>query len=83
MAPHTAYAPSTLGGATSGLIEGVNTPEAVIRHFKNTLRYIDGRKDGANEQTNEEVMRLYADVDVTGVLLKLGAGPNALGTPRR
>ncbi|GAA5956842.1 hypothetical protein JCM8115_003839 [Rhodotorula mucilaginosa] len=83
MAPHTAYAPSTLGGATSGLIEGVNTPEAVIRHFKNTLRYIDGRKDGANEQTNEEVMRLYADVDVTGVLLKLGAGPNDVGAPRR
>ncbi|KWU43823.1 vacuolar protein sorting-associated protein 35 [Rhodotorula sp. JG-1b] len=83
MAPHTAYAPSTLGGATSGLIEGVNTPEAVIRHFKNTLRYIDGRKDGANEQTNEEVMRLYADVDVTGVLLKLGAGPNHVGAPRR
>lgn len=82
MAPHTAYAPSTLGGATSGLIEGVNTPEAVIRHFKNTLRYIDGRKDGANEQTNEEVMRLYADVDVTGVLLKLGAGPNDLSTRR-
>ncbi|GAA5990386.1 hypothetical protein JCM10908_007348 [Rhodotorula pacifica] len=83
IAPHTAYAPSTLGGATSGLIEGVNTPEAVIRHFKNTLRYIDGRKDGANEQTNEEVMRLYADVDVTGVLLKLGAGPNDPGAQRR
>ncbi|GAA5862097.1 hypothetical protein JCM3774_006174 [Rhodotorula dairenensis] len=81
--PHTAYAPSTVGGATSGLIEGVNTPEAVVRHFKNTLRYIDGRKDGANEQTNEEVMRLYADVDVTGVLLKLGAGPNDQAAQRR
>ncbi|BGO95275.1 hypothetical protein NBRC10512_003038 [Rhodotorula toruloides] len=75
-APHTTYAPSTLGGATSGLIEGVNTPEAVTRHFRNTLLYINGRKDGANEQTTEEVTRLYQDVDVTGVLLKYGAGPN-------
>lgn len=75
-APHAAYAPSTVGGATSGLIEGVNTPEAVMRHFRNTLRYIEGRKDGANEQTNEEVMRLYSGVDVTGTLLKLGAGPS-------
>lgn len=75
-APHTTYAPSTLGGATSGLIEGVNTPEAVTRHFRNTLLYINGRKDGANEQTTEEVMRLYQDVDVTGVLLKYGASPN-------
>ncbi|GAA5895712.1 hypothetical protein JCM6882_000376, partial [Rhodosporidiobolus microsporus] len=65
-------APSTSGGATSGLIEGVDNAEAVVRHFRNTLRYIAGRKDGENEQTTEEVMRLYADVDVAGPLLKVG-----------
>lgn len=73
-APHTAYAPSTVGGATSGLIEGVNTPEAVARHFGATLRYVQSRKDGANEATTEDIMRLYEDVDVAGVLLKLGQG---------
>ncbi|GAA6009377.1 retromer subunit VPS35 [Rhodotorula paludigena] len=72
-APHPAYAPSTLGGATSGLIEGVNTPEAVVRHFVNSLRFIAGRKDGRNEHTTEEIMRLYADVEVQGTLLKYGA----------
>lgn len=36
----------TSGSATSGLIEGVNTAEAVTRHFKNTLNYIQGRKEG-------------------------------------
>ncbi|GAA5980497.1 hypothetical protein JCM11641_003413 [Rhodosporidiobolus odoratus] len=65
-------APSTLGGATSGLIEGVNSAEAVVKHFRNTLRYIAGRKDGENEQTTEEVMRLYQEVDVAGPLLKVG-----------
>ncbi|GAA6036266.1 hypothetical protein JCM8097_006867 [Rhodosporidiobolus ruineniae] len=65
-------APSLHGGATSGLIEGSDTPLAVLLHFRNTLRYIAGRKDGANEQTNEELMRLYEDVDVAGVLLKVG-----------
>jgi len=78
-APHTAYAPSTIGGATSGLIEGVNTPEAVARHFLATLRYIHSRKDGANEATTEDIMRLYEDVDVAGVLLKLG---QAQGEPQ-
>ncbi|BGP19843.1 hypothetical protein JCM10213_003152 [Rhodosporidiobolus nylandii] len=65
-------APSTSGGATSGLIEGVDSADAVVRHFRNTLRYIAGRKDGENEQTTEEIMRLYQDVDVTGPLLKVG-----------
>ncbi|GAA6014446.1 hypothetical protein JCM10207_001609 [Rhodosporidiobolus poonsookiae] len=69
--PFPLTAPSYQGGATSGLIEGVDTPLAVVRHFANSLRYIAGRKDGANDQTTEEVMRLYADVEVQGVLLKV------------
>ncbi|GAA6053750.1 hypothetical protein JCM3770_005099 [Rhodotorula araucariae] len=73
-ASSTAYAPSTLGGATSGLVEGVHTPGAVATHFANSLRYIQSRKDGNNEGTTEDAMRLYADVDVAGVLLKLSQG---------
>lgn len=42
--------PST-GAATSGLIEGVNTAEAVVRHFKNTLNYIQSRKEGGGGAT--------------------------------
>ncbi|BGP43232.1 retromer complex subunit Vps35 [Rhodotorula kratochvilovae] len=77
----TAYAPSTLGGATSGLIEGVHTPAAVVCHFRNSLLYIQSRKDGNNEGTNEDVMRLYADVDVAGVLLKLSQGGGQAQAP--
>ncbi|GAA5880935.1 hypothetical protein JCM1840_002101 [Sporobolomyces johnsonii] len=64
--------PPSASGATSGLIEGINTPEAVVRHLRNTLVYIHGRKDGNNDATTEEVMRLYADVDVAGALLRVG-----------
>lgn len=40
----------TSGSATSGLIEGVATAEAVMRHFKNTLLYIQARKDGVRHE---------------------------------
>ncbi|KAK4049997.1 retromer complex subunit Vps35 [Microbotryomycetes sp. JL201] len=36
----------TSGSATSGLIEGVSTADAVVRHFRNTLLYIQARKNG-------------------------------------
>ncbi|GAA5849350.1 hypothetical protein JCM3766R1_005324 [Sporobolomyces carnicolor] len=93
--------PPATSGATSGLIEGLNTPEAVLRHFKNSLLYIQGRKLGRGaglEQQHqssssgsaqtpsaggagggggemEQIQRLYRDVEVQGVLLKLGVGP--------
>lgn len=105
-------APSTSGGATSGLIEGSNTRESVLNHFRNSLLYIQGRKlgrgnglpptsttnslsssseeDGDHELEGgmtsrggggggrgemEQIQRLYRDVDVQGVLLKLGVNP--------
>ncbi|GAA6060803.1 hypothetical protein JCM10212_000576 [Sporobolomyces blumeae] len=87
--------PTSTSGATSGLIEGLNTPEAVLRHFKNTLVYIHGRKagrgasaatagagsahaaadgglGGAAASEAEQIQSLYRDVEVQGVLLKLG-----------
>jgi vacuolar protein sorting-associated protein 35 len=55
--------------APAGLLDGVQTPDMIARHFRNTLLYITQRKslaeDGkANERWNE--------VDVVGALLKLG-----------
>jgi len=66
-----------------------------LRHFKNSLLYIQGRKQGrgnlassigasggsgsgsgaeAEREQAEGIQRLYRDVEVQGVLLKLGAG---------
>ncbi|KAG9091386.1 Vacuolar protein sorting-associated protein 35 [Ceratobasidium sp. UAMH 11750] len=48
-----------------GLVEGVHTPDMILRHFKRTLLYIQARKD--------EGELAWAPVDgVTGALLKLG-----------
>ncbi|GAA6007594.1 hypothetical protein JCM11491_004219 [Sporobolomyces phaffii] len=85
--------PPATSGATSGLIEGLNTRDAVERHFKNSLLYIHGRKLGRGTGIDlssstssgggaaagggggemEQIQRLYRDVEVQGVLLKLGA----------
>ncbi|GAA5960942.1 hypothetical protein JCM3765_007549 [Sporobolomyces pararoseus] len=99
-------APSTSGGATSGLIEVFGNPrESVLNHFKNSLLYIQGRKlgrgqglptstlserqgegddhegeglmtssgaGGAGGGEMEQIQRLYREVEVQGVLLKLG-----------
>ncbi|KAI0027584.1 vacuolar protein sorting-associated protein 35 [Vararia minispora EC-137] len=55
--------------APPGLLEGVQIPDMIVRHFCNTLAYIAQKKalaeDGkANERWN--------DVDVVGALLKMG-----------
>lgn len=75
-----------MAGATSGLIEGVNTAEAVVKHFQNTLLYIQGRKEGAQHTEGEnnaaaagggggeawkDQVTLFEGVDVAGPLLKL------------
>lgn len=76
------------------MIEGLNHPEAVLKHFKNSLLYIQGRKLGRGNVPEfavaaaavttdvaggggaggemEQIQRLYRDVEVQGVLLKLG-----------
>jgi vacuolar protein sorting-associated protein 35 len=67
--------PTNGGGATSGLIEGINTAEAVIGHFRNILLYIQSRKEGLNHEGDgasmNETVLLFKDVDVAGPLLKL------------
>ncbi|EGN92708.1 hypothetical protein SERLA73DRAFT_117008 [Serpula lacrymans var. lacrymans S7.3] len=52
--------------APPGLIEGVQTPEMITRHFRNTLYYIQTKKN-SNEAR-------WDNVDVVGALLKMGIG---------
>ncbi|ORY72896.1 vacuolar protein sorting-associated protein 35 [Leucosporidium creatinivorum] len=47
---HSTDVHPSAGSATSGLIEGVNTAEAVIGHFRNTLNYIQARKEGVSHE---------------------------------
>ncbi|KAG5634562.1 hypothetical protein H0H81_001525 [Sphagnurus paluster] len=59
--------------APPGLIEGVQTPEMITRHFRNTLAYIQRRKN-ASFDGNASVDTRWDDVDVVGALLKMGIG---------
>lgn len=59
--------------APPGLIEGVQTPEMITRHFRNTLGYINRRKNAAADGTGAVDSR-WDDVDVVGALLKMGIG---------
>ena len=58
--------------APPGLLEGVQTPEMITRHFRNTLSYIQGKKATASEAVNGESGSRWDDVDIVGALLKLG-----------
>ncbi|KAF8185072.1 vacuolar protein sorting-associated protein 35 [Mycena galopus ATCC 62051] len=55
--------------APPGLIEGVQTPEMITRHFRNTLYYIQRRK---NAVAGGGVDSRWDEVDVVGALLKMG-----------
>ncbi|KAF8170364.1 vacuolar protein sorting-associated protein 35 [Pholiota molesta] len=57
--------------APPGLIEGVQTPEMITKHFRNTLIYIQRRKHAASEGTDAVDSR-WDEVDVVGALLKMG-----------
>jgi len=60
--------------APPGLIEGVQTPEMITRHFRNTLTYIQRRKNAFYDGGNTPVDTRWDDVDVVGALLKMGIG---------
>ncbi|KAF9482385.1 vacuolar protein sorting-associated protein 35 [Pholiota conissans] len=57
--------------APPGLIEGVQTPDMITKHFRNTLVYIQRRKLAVAEGTGSVDSR-WAEVDVVGALLKMG-----------
>lgn len=54
--------------APPGLLEGVQTPEMITRHFRNTLLYIQSKKAAATEDSGSR----WADVEVVGAFLKMG-----------
>ncbi|KAH8101470.1 vacuolar protein sorting-associated protein 35 [Cristinia sonorae] len=53
--------------APPGLLEGVQTPEMITRHFRNTLHNIQTKKNAAGESGSR-----WDDVDIVGALLKMG-----------
>ncbi|KAI0063085.1 vacuolar protein sorting-associated protein 35 [Artomyces pyxidatus] len=57
--------------APAGLLEGVQTPEMITRHFRNTLVYIQTKKTAAEEGSANE---RWGDVDIVGAQLKMGLG---------
>ncbi|THV01238.1 vacuolar protein sorting-associated protein 35 [Dendrothele bispora CBS 962.96] len=59
--------------APPGLIEGVQTPEMITRHFRNTLYYIQRRKNAAAEGSSPNDSR-WDEVEVVGAMLKMGIG---------
>ncbi|KAJ3524791.1 hypothetical protein NMY22_g10851 [Coprinellus aureogranulatus] len=65
--------------APPGLLEGVQTPEMITRHFRNTLVHIQAKKNAAAEAAESgaglsEVERRWEEVDVVGAMLKMGIG---------
>ncbi|PCH33169.1 vacuolar protein sorting-associated protein 35 [Wolfiporia cocos MD-104 SS10] len=58
--------------APPGLLDGVQTPEMITRHFRNTLIHIQSRKTAAAE--NPIAAARWDDVDVVGAMLKMGIG---------
>ena len=64
--------------APPGLLEGVQTPEMITRHFRNTLMYIQTKKAAAAAAaeapgvTPGAAESRWDDVDIVGALLKMG-----------
>ncbi|KZW00729.1 vacuolar protein sorting-associated protein 35 [Exidia glandulosa HHB12029] len=63
--------------APPGLIEGVQTPDMISRHFRNTLYYIQAKKaalagPGKAERPNPK----WEEIDVVGACLKMNIGVN-------
>jgi vacuolar protein sorting-associated protein 35 len=52
--------------APSGLLEGVQSPEMIHRHFRNTLQYIQLK------QSSSERPAGWEEVDIVGATLKMG-----------
>jgi len=60
--------------APPGLIEGVQTPEMIQRHFRSTLIHIQRRKNVAAEGVNPGIDSKWNEVDVVNACLKMGIG---------
>ena len=60
--------------APPGLLEGVQTPDMITRHFRNTLIYIQAKKNAASSAEGGSAASRWDDVDVVGALLKMNIG---------
>ena len=60
--------------APPGLLEGVQTPDMITRHFRNTLTYIQAKKNAASSAEGGNAASRWDDVDVVGALLKMNVG---------
>ncbi|KAI0762481.1 vacuolar protein sorting-associated protein 35 [Fomes fomentarius] len=62
--------------APPGLLEGVQTPEMIHRHFRNSLLYIQTKKAAAAAAAESDAADAsesrWDDVDVVGAFLKMG-----------
>ncbi|KAI9607341.1 hypothetical protein H4Q26_005859 [Puccinia striiformis f. sp. tritici PST-130] len=63
--------PSTIH---SGLFEGVHTPESVLKHFRNQLRYINARKEIILNGEGEGLAK-FEEIDISAAMIKLGLQP--------
>ncbi|KAJ9119921.1 hypothetical protein QFC24_005404 [Naganishia onofrii] len=57
--------------APPGLLEGIHSPDMIVQHFRNTLLYIQGRKNTPNDDVDEPRPDWEA-VDIAGACVKLG-----------
>ncbi|KAH7103204.1 vacuolar protein sorting-associated protein 35 [Auriculariales sp. MPI-PUGE-AT-0066] len=64
--------------APPGLVEGVQTPDMIMRHFRNTLYHIQAKKAAlaadAPPPTGERPNPKWNEVDVVGACLKMNIG---------
>lgn len=52
--------------APPGLVEGVQSPEAITHHFRNTLEYIQWKKLQGLDSVK------WMSIDIAGALIKMG-----------
>lgn len=56
--------------APPGLVEGVQAPDMITRHFRNTLEYVQYKKlEGLNSVK-------WMSIDIAGALIKMGMVPS-------
>lgn len=58
----------------SGLFEGIHTPESVLKHFKNQLKYIHARKEIILNGEGEGLAK-FEEIDISAAMLKVGLQP--------
>ncbi|KAI8461475.1 vacuolar protein sorting-associated protein 35 [Phakopsora pachyrhizi] len=58
----------------SGIFDGVNTPESVLVHFRNQLKYIQARKDIILNGEGEGLAK-FEEIDIMSAMIKVGLQP--------